>query len=168
MADQERELTGAEQARKEAFERTRAAYEAQGYRYRPLVISVIAANVGAVALALPLDILLGIGFFLLHPEGSFAFDLLGSLLVLVAFVALILVHELIHGLVWGICAKRHWKAVSFGVIWKYLTPYCTCDEPLSRRATSQARSRPPSCSASCRWPSRTPPGPSSGWESGCS
>ena len=134
MADQERELTGAEQARKEAFERTRAAYEAQGYRYRPLVISVIAANVGAVALALPLDILLGIGFFLLHPEGSFAFDLLGSLLVVGTFVALIVVHELIHGLVWGICAKRHWKTVSFGVIWKYLTPYCTCDEPLSRRA----------------------------------
>ncbi len=134
MADQERELTGAEQARKEAFERTRAAYEAQGYRYRPLVISVIAANVGAVALALPLDILLGIGFFLLHPEGGGTFDLLGMLLVLVAFLALIVVHELIHGLVWGICAKRHWKAVSFGVIWKYLTPYCTCDEPLSRRA----------------------------------
>ncbi len=56
------------------------------------------------------------------------------LLVLVAFLALIVAHELIHGLVWGICAKRHWKAVSFGVIWKYLTPYCTCDEPLSRRA----------------------------------
>ena len=126
MADQERELTGAEQARKAAFERTRAAYEAQGFRYRPLVISVIAANVGAIALALPLDILLGIGFFLLHPEGGGTFDL--------AFFALIVVHELIHGLVWGICAKRHWKTVSFGVIWKYLTPYCTCDEPLSRRA----------------------------------
>ncbi|WP_449316805.1 DUF3267 domain-containing protein [Rubneribacter sp.] len=76
----------------------------------------------------------GIGFFLLHPEGGGTFDLFGMLLVLVAFLALIVAHELIHGLVWGICAKRHWKAVSFGVIWKYLTPYCTCDEPLSRRA----------------------------------
>lgn len=139
MEQQERTLTEAELARKATFERTRDELEALGFRYRPLVISVVAANVGAVALALPLDIVLGIAFFLLHPEGgSSSFDaagMLGGLLLFVAlFLVLIVIHELIHGFVWGLFAKRRWKSVSFGVIWQYLTPYCTCDEPLARRA----------------------------------
>ena len=42
----------------------------------------------------------------------------------------IVVHELIHGLTWACYAKRGWKSISFGVMWKLLTPYCHCDEPM--------------------------------------
>ena len=68
MANTERTLTNAELARKEAFEQARVELEAQGYRMHPLVISVVSANVGALATALPLDVVLGAGFFLLHPS----------------------------------------------------------------------------------------------------
>ena len=119
MANTERTLTNAELARKEAFEQARVELEAQGYRMHPLVISVVSANVGALATALPLDVVLGAGFFLL---------------AFLAFVVLTVVHELVHGLTWSLFAKSGWKSVSFGVIWKYLTPYCTCNEALSRRA----------------------------------
>ena len=134
MANTERTLTNAELARKEAFEQARVELEAQGYRIHPLVISVVSANVGALATALPLDVVLGAGFFLLHPFGSVSFQLVDLLFAFLAFVVLTVVHELVHGLTWSLFAKSGWKSVSFGVIWKYLTPYCTCNEALSRRA----------------------------------
>lgn len=134
MADQERKLTKAELARKEAFERAKADFEAQGFHTQPLTLGVVSANVQALVLGLPLAVVLGAGFFLLHPTLSFSFDLVGTLLVLAAFFALVVLHELVHGIAWSACAKGGWKSVSFGVIWQYLTPYCTCDEPLSKRA----------------------------------
>lgn len=134
MSHKERTLTKAELQRKEAFERTRADLEAQGFRFHPLIIGVVSANMQALALGLPIVVVLGFGFFALHREVSLSFGFLDAMLVLVAFFALTVVHELIHGLVWGAFAKRGWKSVSFGVIWQYLTPYCTCSEPLPRRA----------------------------------
>lgn len=54
----------------------------------------------------------------------------GTIFMLVAIIAGIVVHELIHGLVWGIYAPSRFKSISFGVIWKMLTPYCHCSEPM--------------------------------------
>ena len=45
----------------------------------------------------------------------------------------IVVHELIHGLTWAYFAKDGWKSISFGVIWKMLTPYCHCNAPMRPR-----------------------------------
>ena len=45
---------------------------------------------------------------------------------------LVVMHELIHGITWGLCAKNGFKTIEFGVIWEYLTPYCTCSEPLRK------------------------------------
>jgi hypothetical protein len=42
----------------------------------------------------------------------------------------IILHELIHGLVWARFAKNGFKSIRFGVMWKMLTPYCHCKEPL--------------------------------------
>lgn len=50
----------------------------------------------------------------------------------VLLVVLICVHELIHGITWAIFAPSHWKTVEFGFIKEYLTPYCTCGEPLKK------------------------------------
>ena len=57
---------------------------------------------------------------------------LNPLLFLVLFVALIVAHELIHGLSWSIFTPRHWKDVEFGFMKQYLTPYCTCRVPLAK------------------------------------
>ena len=134
MQDTDRKLTAAEMRRKELFEATEADLAAQGYREHRLTMGVVAANVFALALAIPLDILLGVGFFALHPGLSIEFGFGGAIGVILVFFALIVVHELIHGLVWSMFAKRRWKSVSFGFILQYLTPYCTCNEPLPRFA----------------------------------
>ena len=57
----------------------------------------------------------------------------GALSILVFFIGMVIgvvVHELIHGITWAIFAKRGWRSISFGVMWKMLTPYCHCDEPM--------------------------------------
>jgi len=52
------------------------------------------------------------------------------LMFLIVLIVGIVVHELIHGLTWAKYAKSGFKSISFGVMWKMLTPYCHCSEPL--------------------------------------
>ena len=54
----------------------------------------------------------------------------GNSLVYLSIIGGIIIHELIHGLVWSIYAKNGFRSIKFGVIWKMLTPYCHCKEPL--------------------------------------
>ena len=63
--------------------------------------------------------------------GSFFLDGQFFLLFL-AILVLLVVHECIHGLTWSLFAPNHFASISFGVIWKALTPYCTCNAPLKR------------------------------------
>jgi len=42
----------------------------------------------------------------------------------------IIAHELIHGITWAMYTKNGFKSIKFGVLWKVLTPYCHCSEPL--------------------------------------
>lgn len=53
-----------------------------------------------------------------------------SLPLIGALLGGIVVHELIHGVCWAMFAPSGFKSISFGVIWKMLTPYCHCNEPL--------------------------------------
>lgn len=129
-----RRLTPSELKRKEALEATAAAYAADGYREERLTMGVVAANVFALATALPIAVVFGVGFFALHPSGGFSLGLGETIAVLAAFLALIVMHELIHGIVWGLFAESGWKSVSFGFIAQYLTPYCSCSEPLPKHA----------------------------------
>ncbi len=57
--------------------------------------------------------------------------LLFVLLYFVVLIAGMVVHELVHGITWAHYCKNGWRSISFGVIWKYLMPYCHCSEPLS-------------------------------------
>ena len=56
----------------------------------------------------------------------------GPLLFLLVFFALIVLHELIHGITWSLFTENRMKDIEFGVMWKYLTPYCTCRKSLKR------------------------------------
>lgn len=55
---------------------------------------------------------------------------MGFLLFTAAVVIGIVLHELIHGITWALFAKKGFKSIRFGVLWKLLTPYCHCTEPL--------------------------------------
>ena len=130
--EKNRKLTPAEERRLQAFEALSESMLAQGYRRAELTVGIVKANVFAVVLLLPL-LAIGFGLFLLKNRGlSGSFTPLGPLLFALVLFALIVVHELIHGLSWSIFAEHHWKDIEFGFMKQYLTPYCTCTVPLSK------------------------------------
>ena len=53
-------------------------------------------------------------------------------ILLVALVGLVVVHEWIHGIVWGRFAAHKFKSIEFGFLKETLTAYFTCSEPLRK------------------------------------
>ncbi|MBQ6261737.1 MAG: DUF3267 domain-containing protein [Firmicutes bacterium] len=127
-----RELTEAERKRLERFEALAEKMKAEGYRRTDLTISIVAANVFALVLFVPLFIG-GMALFILkNSVGTIDMGPSSVFGIMIAMLVLIVVHELIHGLVWSIFAERGFKDIEFGFMVKYLTPYCTCGVPLSK------------------------------------
>lgn len=136
-ADKEnrRKLSAAETKRLDKYTELKAGLCAEGYEERDMTVSLVFANVMAFVLTLPIIAVFVVLFFIKNIELAPAINertILGVLLFLVLLAALVVLHELIHGLTWAVFAKNHWKAISFGFIAEYLTPYCTCGEPLKR------------------------------------
>ncbi len=52
--------------------------------------------------------------------------------LLLLFLGLVILHEFIHAITWGIFAKNHFHSIDFGIIWSSFSPYCTCSEPLEK------------------------------------
>lgn len=134
MVKNERKLTPAEQKRKEHFALVCEEMERQGYRKTDLTIGVVKANLLALIVMLPFAVLSGAVVlsrvsFLSMVESMSLLEFLFFLLVMLLLTA---VHEGIHALTCAMFAKDHWKSIRFGVIWKALTPYCTCLRPAKR------------------------------------
>ncbi len=131
--EKERVLTPAEIKRKEAAEKISAQMEQDGYRKRELTINVLQANILAVVVMLPFMVLAAYMFWLFSDDISFEPEIPVFIVFILAFALLAVLHEGIHGLTWGCFAKNHFHSISFGVIWKALTPYCSCSEPLTKK-----------------------------------
>ena len=127
-----RALTPAEQKRLEEFEALAAHMIEEGYSRVELTVGIVKANVFAVVLLIPLFIV-GYGLFLLRNRTfGGGFTPLSMLLLAVAFLALVVVHELIHGIGWALFAEHGFKDIEFGFMKQYLTPYCACLVPLTK------------------------------------
>ena len=134
-----RELTPAEQKRLENFEKIKADLESRGYKSTELTIGLVWANLFSFVLLIPTAAISLFLFIKLSPVESlldsfFSISPLMYLLFVVILLALIVVHELIHGITWSIFAENHFKDIEFGFVAKYLTPYCTCKVALSKKA----------------------------------
>lgn len=128
-----RKLSKAEQKRKEQFELLKGKMESEGYEQEDLTIGIVYANVMAIVLCLPIVIAFSVAYQLVNAGKEMTWSSpFEGLFVLLAFFVLIVVHELIHGITWAYYAPSHWKSVSFGFMVQYLTPYCTCNEPLKK------------------------------------
>lgn len=130
-----RELTEKEKQRKEYFDKICEKMKAGGYEEKDLTVGVVEANVVGVLLPLPFAALACIVYF--HANSFRAADISSGIwgipfMYLAALIILIVVHELIHGITWAVFAKNHFRSIDFGVIWKMITPYCTCSEPLKK------------------------------------
>ena len=133
MKKEERKLTPAEQKRREQFQTICEEMEQNGYEKQDLTIGVLQANIIALVITLPFVVFFVWLYLIVNPQGSFVMINPSYLWLFVGMLFLLIIaHEGIHGLTWAIFAKKHLHSISFGVIWKYLTPYCTCDEPLRK------------------------------------
>ena len=117
--------------RKERTDRLVAEMTGHGYELKDLSVEGSKANKMALVTGVIPSAVFVLLFGLLH--GWEKFRDVDFLLILVAFLISIIVHEGIHGLFFGLFAKNHFKAIEFGMIWKSLNPYCYCGEPLSRK-----------------------------------
>ena len=127
-----RTLTAAEQKRLGKFEALAADMIQNGYRRVELTVGIVKANVFAALLLIPLTVI-GLGLYLLkNRKFSFSFTTASFLAFVLVFLALIVIHELLHGLGWSFFAEHRFKDIEFGFMKQYLTPYCTCLVPLTK------------------------------------
>lgn len=130
MSSGERKLSKAEARRKQAFEVLNAQMQEQGYKTVELKLGALQANMLALVVAAPFLLAVIVPYAVLH--GNPLAQNYNMVLFIVAMLVGIVVHELIHGLTWSFFTKDGWKSVEFGVIWQYMTPYCTCREPMKK------------------------------------
>ena len=138
--DSKRELTPDEAKRNEYFENQKAELEKEGYKTHDLTTSVVKANVMAIVISLPLIAIFSLMYVRVNKTSvpdifwtAINFDSVSSLLLYVAAIFILtVIHELIHGIFRAMCAKNGWKSISFGFIAKYVTPYCSCNEALTK------------------------------------
>jgi hypothetical protein len=105
--------------------------ELENYKKEKLTIDLVWANIFGVLLLIPIVLIFGIPYyFLCLVPQDIAY---GELYILGILILGIIVHELIHGITWAQFAKSGFKSIRFGILWKMLTPYCHCKEPLKVR-----------------------------------
>jgi len=114
------------------------------YQKEKLTIDIVKANVFTILILIPISLLYVAPYYLLHKGDStiinfksflesitINFGIAGIPLFILLISAMgIIAHELIHGIVWSRYSKRGLKSIKFGFLWKILTPYCHCKEPL--------------------------------------
>lgn len=113
------------------FEEKKVVLESKGYIAKEHTISILKANVMAFVYAGPIAVLFIMIFNALHKSGSGEFSLGSIFVFLFMNIVLIICHELLHGVGWSLSCKEGMKSIHFGVIWKALTPYCSCAEALT-------------------------------------
>ena len=132
---EERKLTEAEEKRLQRFQKKADALADEGYEKTERTVGIVQANILALLVMLPFALIIAVPYV-----RKYGIPVIRSLstymLYLVLFFILMLVelvlHEGIHGLVWGLLNKEGFSAIEFGVIREYLTPYCYCGAPLLR------------------------------------
>ena len=117
--------------------------ELKNYNKETLTIDLVWANVFGLLILIPILLIFALPYYFMWMDKltlsniktfitNFTFQSYALLLfkATIAFISGIVLHELIHGIAWAICAKNGIKSIKFGVMWKMLTPYCHCKEPL--------------------------------------
>ena len=127
----QRTLSEEEKKRLESFEKISADMEEQGYRRRDLIINMNKATWFTIILLFPLLIIGYGGYWLVHGQTDF-FHGTNLLVALIAFLVLVVVHELVHGISWSFFTPNHFKDIQFGFMRDTLSPYCTCLVPLKK------------------------------------
>lgn len=131
--EKKRELTEAEKRRLNNYNDICDDLVQHGYKKTELTISIVKANIFGIVFAIPVFV---IGLFLFHLKNGFSSDMLftfrETLIFVFGLIILVFLHEFVHGFVWGLYSEHYFKDIEFGFMRQYLTPYCTCTEPLRK------------------------------------
>lgn len=100
---------------------------------RDVTMSVGLANLLAAPLFVGLVAVYGYAFHLVWGDMVLVRVFL-TRTTLIALVAGIFLHELLHGIGWKFAGKIAWEDIKFGVHWKLITPYAHCKVPITARA----------------------------------
>ncbi|HIX72996.1 MAG TPA: DUF3267 domain-containing protein [Candidatus Anaerobutyricum stercoripullorum] len=129
----ERKISPEKQRIAANYEAQKRQFFAEGYEEKEEVISILKANLMAFVTAGPIAILeIAVWILVGIPEKGLL-SLNSASWFWVFFIASIFIHELLHGVGWSIFTKGKWKSIHIGMMWKTLTPYCHCKEPLKPR-----------------------------------
>ncbi len=115
------------------YENQREVFLGQGYIEEQCIITVIRINFQALLYAIPWIVIMFSLSVAFNGEMEFEISGLPFLFLLIAMILSIPIHEFLHGLGWYLSCKNGWKSIVYGIMWKLLTPYCHCKEPLSWR-----------------------------------
>lgn len=106
----------------------------ENYTKEAKIIDLALANKVALKYFAVFSFVFGLPYYVIWGFNFSSFLLKNNILTaLLPFLILILgiiVHELIHGIFFSIFASKGFKSIKFGILWKMLTPYCHCKEPL--------------------------------------
>lgn len=145
MKNKERKLTEKEKKRLEIIMEKCAKLEKDGYTCRKKIFSAFHMNVIGIFAMLPYVIFMVAIFLVLNFQAGNNWQSLrmrnyfpsyGLFMVslIAAFAVLIVLHELIHGICFSCFVPGGWKSIDFGFNAAAFAPYCTCLEPLSKKA----------------------------------
>jgi len=116
----------------------------ENYKKDKLTINLVWANVVGVIILFPIGFLFGLPYYLIW-KNDFTVQnfkhfmdqitptnlFVGFSVYLFLLIAGTILHELIHGITWSFYTDKGFKSIKFGILWKMLTPYCHCEEPLT-------------------------------------
>lgn len=105
--------------------------ENQKYNKSKSTISFLKANIMAFVTSGPVAVILFIIYFCVNIKTSENLTFKTYFEIMAALLVSIPVHEGIHGIFFALFCKKHFKSIEFGIVWKNLTQYCHCKEPLS-------------------------------------
>lgn len=114
----------------ENFNLIKEQFEIEGYSSKKCVLSFIKLNILAFISSIPLAAICIVLFFLIKRSGTMKISISVIILLWVVTLVSIFVHEFLHGVAWSFYCKKGWQSIHIGVVWKKLTPYCHCMEPL--------------------------------------
>jgi len=118
----------------------------EDYKKEKLTINLVWANIIGIFILFPIGLVFGLPYYLIW-KNDFTLqnfnhfmdqitpaNLFGGFLVyFLVLIAGTILHELIHGITWSRYTDKGFKSIKFGILWKMLTPYCHCEEPLTVR-----------------------------------
>ncbi len=132
MNKDKRKLTEKELERKDCFEKLSSEMQKKGYKIKNMIIDTQKAMcLGPLVMLL----FMAVTFWFYDNVNGFDLDCISwvyAVALPLLILCLIILHELIHGITWGIFAKNHFHSIDFGIIWSSFSPYCTCSEPLRK------------------------------------